>query len=107
MGAPERPTVVCICGSSRFKSQHMGAAQRETLLGKIVLLAGFYHHEDKVPITTDQKRKLDWLHLRKIDMADEVLVINPNGYIGESTREQIEYTKALGKKLRWLEEPEG
>jgi len=106
MGIPERPTVVCICGSSRFKDQHHGEAQRETLMGKIVLLAGFYHHSDKVPITTDQKKKLDVLHCRKIDMADEILVVNPNGYMGESTREQIEYAKALGKKIRWVEEPE-
>jgi hypothetical protein len=105
MGAPERPTVVCICGSSRFKDDHLGIAQRETLLGKIVLLAGFYHHVDKVPITAEQKKKLDQLHCRKIDIADEVFIVNPNGYVGESTKEQIEYARALGKTLRWLEDP--
>ena len=102
----KRPKVVCICGSSRFKKDHLGFAQRETLLGKIVLITGFFHHADRVPITTEQKKKLDELQCQKIDLADEVLVVNPNGYIGESTKEQVAYARKTHKPLRWVEEPE-
>lgn len=84
----------------------MGAAQRETLRGNIVLIYGFFHHVDKVPITSAQKSRIDELLKHKIDMSDEVLVINLNSYLGESTMEAVDYAKDLGKPIRWLEDPE-
>lgn len=99
------PTVVCIIGSSKFKAQQLGVAQRETLRGKIVLLPGFWHHVDMVPITDEQKRMIDELTLRKIDMADEVLVVNLNGYVGVSTQKGIDYAKLVDKPVKYLEGP--
>ena len=46
---------------------------------------------------------LDDMHKRKIDMADEIFVINVGGYIGESTRSEIKYAQATGKPVRYLE----
>lgn len=98
-----KPTVVAIIGSSRFKQFHLGAMQRETLRGKIVLSAGFWHHSDPYPITDEQKRQLDELMLHKIDLADEVYVVNVNGYVGESTKTQLAYARGQHKKISSLE----
>lgn len=102
-----KSTVTCLCGSSRFKDEHLAICARETLLGKIVLMSGFFHHRDKVPIDDDIKRKLDELHLRKIDMSDEILVLNVNGYVGYSTKQEIAYALARDKPVRWLSPEDG
>jgi hypothetical protein len=99
-----RPTVVAIIGSSKFKAQQIGIAQRETLRGKVVLLPGFWHHVDMVPISNEQKEKIDELTLRKIDMADEVFVVNVNGYVGVSTQKGIDYARLVDKPVKFLEE---
>lgn len=102
-----RPTIVCLCGSTKFKSEFEAMTARETLLGKIVLTVGFFHHKQMVPITADQKQKLDELHLDKIEMADEVLMINPNSYIGESTRSELAYAIVRNKAIHWLDAKAG
>lgn len=79
------------------------ANMRETLAGRIVLSVGMSSHGDCKP-TEEQKKMLDELHLRKIDLADEVLVINVGGYIGESTGREIAHATACGKPIRYLEE---
>ena len=109
------PTIVCLCGSTRFYEAFQEANYRETLQGKIVLSVGFYPHAQRemhardVGCTPEQKKALDELHLRKIDLADEVLVLNVGGYIGESTRREIAYTVSVGKTqgLRFLHEKAG
>lgn len=98
--------IVAIIGSSKFREQHLGAAQRETLLGNIALNYGFYHHVDRYPITDEQKDAIDSLNQRKVAMADEVFVVNPNGYIGQSTKELIEFAQSASKKVIYLVEPE-
>lgn len=98
-----KPKIVCIIGSSKFKAQELGIAQRETLLGKVALVHGFWHHVDMVPITNEQKNKIDELMLSKIDMADEVFVVNVNGYVGASTQRGIDYAQSLGKPVKYLE----
>lgn len=108
METPKRPTVVCLCGSTRFLDQFREAEKLETLAGRIVLSIGvavrdndpFWEGKDQVKI----KEELDWLHKRKIDMADQILVINVGGYYGSSTRSEIEYALATGKPIRWWEE---
>ena len=95
--------IVAIIGSSKFKDQHLGVAQRETLRGNIVLLAGFWHHKDMVPISDLQKEQIDRLMLDKIELATEVLVVNVNGYVGKSTQRGIEHARALGKPIKYLE----
>lgn|SRR5512138_337734 len=104
----QRPTVVCLCGSTRFMDVFEEATIRETLAGKIVLSVGCNlraDHEfwsDKTPEETDAlKARLDALHLRKIDMADEVLVLNVDGYIGDSTRREIAYAVSLGRHVHF------
>ncbi len=100
-------TVVCLCGSTRFYKQFQEANLRETLAGKIVLtVGGFMHNPDAHgghEITDEQKVTLDELHLRKIDLADEILVINVDGYVGESTTREIHHAHETGKKVRWLQ----
>lgn len=82
--------VVCICGSTRFREQIVAATRDRTLAGDIVLAPGVFGHSGDA-MTEGQKVALDALHLRKIDMADRVLVVNPGGYIGESTAREIAY----------------
>jgi hypothetical protein len=107
-----RPRVVCLCGSTRFYEEFQRANFRETMLGRIVLSVGFFanspgrmvhEHGEGVGITPEEKVLLDELHKRKIDLADEVLVLNVNGYVGDSTRSEIEYAAANQKPIRWLE----
>jgi hypothetical protein len=105
----QRPTVVCLCGSTRFYEAFQEANYRETMAGKIVLSVGFYPHAaerahgEERGCTPEQKVALDELHLRKIDMADEVLILNVGGYIGSSTRRELNHAMATGKRIRALE----
>lgn len=76
-----------------------------TLQGNIVISVGLFGHSgDNEVWTDDTKEMLDDMHKRKIDMADEIFVINVNGYIGESTKSEIEYAKRNGKIVRYLQE---
>lgn len=102
---PTRPSIICIIGSTRFKQFHLGHAQRFTLMGKIVLVAGFWHHVDARPITDEEKRNLDDLLMEKIKLCDEVFVVNRGGYIGQTTTAAITLAKDLGKKVVYDEEP--
>lgn len=105
----ERPRVVCLCGSTRFYDAFQRANYEETMAGRIVLTVGFYPHCSErahgqaIGCTDEQKAMLDELHLRKIDRADEILVLNIGGYIGDSTRREIEYATRQGKPVRYLE----
>lgn len=106
-----RPTIVCLCGSTRFYEAFQEANYRLTMKGKIVLTVGFYPHASReahgqdIAITPQQKLQLDELHKRKIDLADEVFVLNQDGYIGESTASEIAYALAQGKPVAYLEAP--
>lgn len=104
----ERPTVVCLCGSSRFRTTWEAAMLQEELAGRITLAMGFYgHHMPGFDMTDANpvKRAADELHLRKIEMADEVLVLDVGGYIGDSTRREIVHATGLGKPVRyWSQE---
>jgi hypothetical protein len=104
-----KPKIVCLCGSTRFKQEFINANFRETMAGRIVLSVGLYSHADAEVYTptADEKLALDELHKRKIDLADEVLVLNIGGYIGESTRSEIDYARAAGKPVRFLEPAAG
>lgn len=107
----KRPTIVCLCGSTRFYEAFVEANFRETMKGKIVLSVGFFMHRpeampihgETVGITPEQKVMLDELHLRKIDLADEVLILNVGDYIGESTARELAYAREQGKRIRFLE----
>lgn len=98
----EQPRVVCLCGSSRFKEAFEQAAERETLAGRIVLSLGIFSQASGRRLSVEQVELQHLLHRRRIDLADEVLIVNPDGYVGESTAEEIEYARSQGKPVRWL-----
>lgn len=99
--------VVTLCGSTRFKDEFYEAQKRLTLEGKIVISVGLFGHSGDAEVwTPGTKEMLDDMHKRKIDMADSIYVINVGGYIGSSTRSEIEYALQTGKKVEYLEETE-
>ena len=96
--------VITLCGSTKFKEQYLEAQKRLTLEGNIVISVGLFGHSGDDEVWTEgTKAMLDDMHLRKIDMADEIFVINVGGYVGESTRREIEYALKNGKAVRYLE----
>lgn len=104
----ERPVIVCLCGSTRFYAAFQEANYAETMAGRIVLSVGHYPHSPQQAhgesvSWVKQKLALDELHKRKIDLADEVLVLNVAGYVGESTRSEVLHADRTGKTVRWLE----
>lgn len=105
-GGP-RPRIVCLCGSTRFVDQFIWSAKELTEAGEIVLSIELVttqaREDDPQHVNPDLKARLDELHKRKIDLADYVLVLNVGGYIGDSTRSEIEYAEKLGKPVRYLE----
>jgi len=103
--------VITLCGSTRFKDAFLEAQKRLTLEGNIVLTVGLFGHSGDNEVwegmsedtKTKTKLMLDDMHKRKIDMSDEIFVINVGGYIGESTRSEIEYALKTGKAVKYLE----
>ena len=103
------PKIVCLCGSTRFRDEFQIANYKESIKGHIVLSVGFYMHRPEIlhtqelGCTPEQKIQQDELHKRKIDLADEIFVLNVGGYIGESTRGEIDYAIATGTPVKYLE----
>ena len=98
--------VVTLCGSTRFKDAFMETQKRLTLEGNIVISVGLFGHSGDDEVWKEgTKEMLDDMHKRKIDLADAIYVINVGGYIGASTRSEIEYAMATGKEVLYLEEP--
>jgi len=103
------PTIVCLCGSTRFLGAFQDANLRETLASKIVLSIGCdtKSDHDLFGASGEQvvaiKRSLDWLHKRKIDLADEIYVLNVGGYVGSSTAGEIAHARRRWKRVQWLE----
>lgn len=110
----EKYPVITSCGSTRFKDEFMNAQKRLTLEGNIVISVGLFGHSGDQEVwenmdegtLTKTKEMLDDMHKRKIDMADSIYVINVGGYIGDSTRSEIEYAKKHGKEVQYLESVE-
>lgn len=97
--------VITLCGSTQFKDEYIETQKRLTLEGNIVISVGLFGHSGDQEVWTDgTKEMLDEMHLCKIDMADEVFVINVGGYVGSSTTAEIQYAEATGKPVRYLEE---
>ena len=110
MRHPTRPRIVCLCGSTRFWNAFVHYSFQETIDGNIVLSIGAAPGTDddhlgrmRPEAYAEIKEALDTLHLRKIDLADEILVLNIGGYIGESTRREIAYAESEGKVIRYVE----
>lgn len=96
--------VITLCGSTKFKDDFIREQKRLTLEGNIVISVGLFGHSGDDEVWTDNvKEMLDDMHKRKIDMADEIFVINKGGYIGSSTKSEIEYATKTGKKVNYME----
>ena len=103
-GIGKRMKVITLCGSTRFKEQFLEQQKRLTLEGNIVISVGLFGHSgDEEVWKPGTKEMLDKMHLQKIDMADEIFVINVGGYIGESTKREIAHAEQTGKPVRYLE----
>lgn len=104
--------IITLCGSTRFKDEFMEVNKQLTLKGNIVISVGLFGHSGDQEVwenmdegtLTRTKEMLDDMHKRKIDLADEIFVINVGGYIGESTKSEIAYALQTGKKVNYLEE---
>ena len=95
--------IITLCGSTRFKDEYLAEQKRLTLEGNIVISVGMFGHSgDKEVWSENIKEMLDDMHKRKIDLADEIFVINPGGYTGLSTKSEIEYAKKTNKVVRYL-----
>lgn len=99
---PEDHGIVTLCGSTRFKAEFEAENRRLTLEGHMVLAPGVFGHQDAEPLAGYLKDRLDLLHFRKIDLSGRVHVVNPGGYIGESTRREIEYAHTVGVPVSYL-----
>lgn len=96
--------VITLCGSTKFKDDFIREQKRLTLEGNIVISVGLFGNSGDDEVWTDNvKEMLDDMHKRKIDMADEIFVINKGGYIGSSTKSEIEYATKTGKKVNYME----
>ena len=96
--------VITLCGSTKFKDDFIREQKRLSLEGNIVISVGLFGHSGDDEVWKDgTKEMLDEMHKRKIDMADEIFVINKNGYIGSSTKSEIEYAIAHDKKVNYME----
>lgn len=103
--------VITLCGSTKFKDEFLRVQKELTLKGNIVISVGLFGHSGDNEVwenmddgtLTKTKEMLDDMHKRKIDMSDEIFVINVNGYIGESTKAEIEYAIKTGKKVNYLD----
>lgn len=95
--------IITLCGSINFKNEFMKVQERLTLEGNIVFTPNFFNNIKKDEIDDKTKKMLDEMHRQKIDLSDEIYVINLNGYIGESTKSEIKYAQEKGKKISYLE----
>lgn len=96
---------ITLCGSTKFRKEFEQTMSDLTLQGHIVISVGLFGHETGLDMTGETKRMLDRLHFRKIDLSDEIYVINPGGYIGLSTCDEIHYAIASGKPVHYMVPP--
>lgn len=95
--------IITLCGSIKFKDEFIRIQEKLTLDRNIVLTPNFFNNIKKEEIDLETKKMLDEMHKQKIDISDEIYVINVGGYIGESIKSEIEYAKRKGKKISYLE----
>ena len=98
-----KENIITLCGSTKFKEEYDIVNKRLSLSGKVVISVSCFGHADKLNLTVEQKKILDEVHLKKIDLSEAIYVINVGGYIGESTKREIEYAKKKDKKIYFYE----
>jgi hypothetical protein len=94
--------VITLCGSTKFKKQFREAEANLTLQGNIILSLGFFEQSEGIQITKDQEKLFEELHYRKIDMSDEIFVIDVDGYIGLVQEKKLNMQKVKGKILAFI-----
>ena len=95
--------IITLCGSTKFKDEFIAVQKRLTLEGNIVISVGLFGHSGDDEVWTEStKDMLDDMHKRKIDLSDEIFVVNAGGYIGSSTKSEIKYAVKTGKKVSYL-----
>ena len=94
--------IITLCGSTKFKSAFIRVAQRISLMGHIVLTPTIFSHADNIELAEEKIQTLKKVHLDKIAMSDVIIIINVDGYIGETTKEEIEYAEKLNKEIIYL-----
>jgi len=94
--------VITLCGSTKFKEEFIKQAERLTLYNYIVLKPHIFHHYMGVDLDKKAREAFDEMHRKMIDMSDAIVVINKDGYIGKSTRDEIKYAKEQGKKVYYM-----
>nr|DAE28942.1 MAG TPA: deoxyribosyltransferase [virus sp. ctmTa7] len=95
--------IITLCGSTKFKDEFLKVQKELTLAGNIVISVGLFGHSGDTEVWAEgTKEMLDDMHKKKIDMADEIFVINVDGYIGNSTKSEIKYAEAHNKKVNYL-----
>ena len=97
------PTIITLCGSTKFKEEFLQQQKKLSELGFLVLSVSFFNHADRIEVSSEDKISLDRVHKRKIDLSDGIFVINSGGYIGYSTRSEIEHASRLGLMIDYLE----
>ncbi|MFD0710516.1 hypothetical protein [Paenibacillus sp. GCM10027626] len=98
--------VITLCGSTKFKKQFEQANAYLTLQGNVVIGLAFFEQSEGFQITHEQAELLGNIHFKKIDLSDEIFIIDVDGYIGNSTRKEIEYAKKKGKAIRYYSDGE-
>ena len=93
--------VVTICGSYKLKKEMIDIAEKLTLEGNCVLMPNELSRNSKDDYTLEEALMIDKMHKEKIKLSDAILVVNVNGYIGSSTKSEIEYAKNLNKEIMY------
>lgn len=96
--------IITICGSSKFKEEILKVNEDLTMQNYIVFIDGVFEHTDNIIISPEEKQQLDALHKEKILISDAIYVVNKDGYIGESTKSEIEFAKDHNKEIMYMEE---
>lgn len=99
----QRFNVITMCGSTKFKEEYLSTIKELAYSGALVLFCPIFHHADGILIPEETGKMLRDMHMQKIRMADAIFVINKDGYIGSSTREEIEYATSLKKDIFYME----
>jgi hypothetical protein len=100
----EKEKIITVCGSTRFKAAWENVIKRLVEKGWFVRSVELFGHSDDIELSEEYKEYLDYVHKRKIDVSDAILVVNVNGYIGSSTKEEIRFAENMGKKIYYLKE---
>lgn len=94
--------IITICGSLKFKNEMMKVAEQLALEGDCVITP-VYPTEENYTRTDEQIENLKNVHFKKIDLSDAIYVVDVNGYIGESTKLEIEYAQSKNLEIFYLE----